>query len=151
MRRGYNFHVVAHPGGIAVKCGFCSLLLASLLFTISSAQEPCPPPPPGKTASFDTCKYPFNDSSMLPLRAISVEDPQYTDSARRKKINGQVILAVALNAQGTIDDVKVVRSLDKGLDQAAIDAVKQWKFSPAIKDGKPVAAQLEVEIQFRIY
>jgi periplasmic protein TonB len=60
-------------------------------------------------------------------------------------------LAVAPNAQGTVDDIKVARSLDASLDQASIDAVKQWKFNPATKDGKPVAVQFEAETQFRLY
>ena len=134
-----------------MKRAFGSFLLASLLFTLASAQESCPAAPQGKTAWFDPCKYLFIAHGVTPARAVSIKDPSYTDSARRKKINGQVILAVALNAQGTIDEVKVVRSLDPGLDQASIDAVRQWRFSPATKDSKPVAVQFEVETQFRLY
>ena len=48
-------------------------------------------------------------------------------------------------------DVKVARSLGMGLDQKAIDAVKRWKFEPAMKDGKPVAVQINVEVNFRLY
>lgn len=138
---------------------FSSPLLAACLFLgTAGAQQPppaqsdsCPQPPRGKTAWFDTCKYFFIEDGVKPARALSIKDPMYTDSARRKKTNGQVILAVALNAQGTIDEVKVVRSLEPGLDQASVDAVKQWKFTPATKDGKPVAVQFEVETQFRLY
>ena len=48
-------------------------------------------------------------------------------------------------------DVKVARSLGMGLDQKAIEAVKKWKFEPALKDGKPVAVQINVEVNFRLY
>jgi TonB family protein len=118
---------------------------------LAAAQESCPPAPAGKTAWFDTCKYQFIGGEVKAARPISIKDPSYTDYARRKKINGQVILAVALNAQGTVDDVKVVRSLEAGLDQASIDAAKQWKFNPAMKDGKPVAVQFEAQTEFRLY
>jgi TonB family protein len=47
--------------------------------------------------------------------------------------------------------MKVVRPLGMGLDQKALDAVKQWKFEPAMKDGKPVAVQINVEVNFRLY
>jgi TonB family protein len=133
------------------RCACFFFLFVSLLFTFASAQESCPAAPRGRTAWFDTCKYLFIASGIVPARPVSINDPDYTDSARRKKINGQVILAVALNAQGAIDQVRVVRSLDPGLDQASIDAVKQWKFEPATKDGKAVPVQFEVDTQFRVY
>ena len=46
---------------------------------------------------------------------------------------------------------KVVRSLGLGLDEKAMEAVSQWKFEPALKDGKPVAVAINVEVQFRLY
>jgi TonB family protein len=46
---------------------------------------------------------------------------------------------------------KVARSLGMGLDQKAIEAVRQWKFEPAMKDGRPVAVQINVEVNFRLY
>ena len=48
-------------------------------------------------------------------------------------------------------DVRVARSLGMGLDQKAIQAVRNWKFEPAMKDGKPVAVQINVEVNFRLY
>lgn len=62
-----------------------------------------------------------------------------------------VMLAVAINASGTVDRIKVVQPLEPGLDQKAVEAVQQWKFSPATKDGKPVAVQIPVSVGFRLY
>lgn len=62
-----------------------------------------------------------------------------------------MLLALTVDKQGLVRDVHVTRSLDKRLDQNAIDAVKQWKFKPAVKDGKPVAVRTSVEVDFRLY
>ncbi len=59
------------------------------------------------------------------------------------------MLAVAINAEGTVDAVKVVCSLEPGLDRMPPDAAKHWKFTPATKDGKPVPVQIEVSTNFR--
>jgi protein TonB len=48
-------------------------------------------------------------------------------------------------------DIHVSRTLGLGLDEKAIEAVNQWKFEPALKDGKPVAVAINVEVQFRLY
>lgn len=84
-------------------------------------------------------------------RPLSIPDPTYSASARKAKINGTVVLAVAINDSGTVDAVKVVRSVEPGLDQNAVDAVKQWKFTPATKDGEPVAVQIDVTVGFSMY
>jgi TonB family protein len=56
-----------------------------------------------------------------------------------------------VNAQGNPEQIKVQHSLDAGLDQKAIDAVKHWEFEPAMKDGEPVAVMINVEVNFRLY
>jgi protein TonB len=78
-------------------------------------------------------------------------DPKYTDAARKAKINASVIVAVAINEEGGVDDVKVVRPLGYGLDQNAINAARQSKFTPATRDGKPVPVQFSLEMTFRLY
>ena len=78
-------------------------------------------------------------------------NPTYTDAARKAKVNGSVIIAVALNEEGGVDDVKVVRPLGYGLDREALEAVRQSKFVPATRDGKPVAVQINMETTFSLY
>jgi protein TonB len=53
--------------------------------------------------------------------------------------------------QGRPRDIRVVRGLGMGLDAKAIDAVKQWRFQPAMKDGRPVNVQISVEVGFKLY
>ena len=62
-----------------------------------------------------------------------------------------MVLWVVVGADGRTKDIRVQRSLGLGLDEKAIEAVKTWKFEPARKDGQPVAVQINVEVNFRLY
>jgi periplasmic protein TonB len=80
-----------------------------------------------------------------------IYDPQpVTPPSCKITHNAIAILWVAIGEQGTVDAVKVERSAGRDLDQKAVDAVKQWKFRPATKDGLPVAAQTHVEVNFNL-
>jgi TonB family protein len=61
------------------------------------------------------------------------------------------VLWVVVGPDGRPRDVRVSRSLGLGLDEKAMDAVRSWKFEPARKDGQPVAVQINVEVNFRLY
>ena len=78
-------------------------------------------------------------------------EPEYSKDAREAKVEGTVVLKFILTAEGKPHDIKVIKSLRSDLDQKAIDAVNKWKFEPATKDGKPVAVQLMVQVDFRLY
>jgi TonB family protein len=84
-------------------------------------------------------------------RALDTPDPEYSEEARKAKYQGVCILWLIVGPDGHPRDVKVARSLGMGLDQKAIEAVKKWTFEPAMKDGKPVAVQINVEVNFRLY
>ena len=93
----------------------------------------------------------YEIADVTPPKAVYHPDPQYTDSARKKKIHGTVVVAMIVTPDGKVRDVKVIKSLDKDLDKQAIAAVGTWRFEPATKDGKPVAVHLKAEANFRIY
>ena len=78
-------------------------------------------------------------------------DPEYSEEARKAKYQGTCVLWLIVGPDGRPRDIHVARSLGLGLDEKAIEAVKQWKFEPAMKDGKPVAVQINVEVGFRLY
>jgi protein TonB len=84
-------------------------------------------------------------------QAISTPDPDYTEEARRAKTQGTCILGLIVDAEGHPRDIRIVRGLGSGLDAKAIDAVRQWRFEPARKDGKPVNVLISVEVAFRLY
>jgi TonB family protein len=82
---------------------------------------------------------------------VSTPDPEYTEQARMAKTQGTCILWLIVDDQGHPRDIRVVRGLGMGLDAKAIEAVKQWKFQPAMKDGRPVNVQISVEVGFKLY
>jgi protein TonB len=78
--------------------------------------------------------------------------PAYTQAAKDAKIQGVVLMAVVVNADGKVGDVAVTQSLDTkyGLDQAAVDAARRWHFAPGTKGGKPVPVQVDLEMRFTL-
>jgi periplasmic protein TonB len=84
-------------------------------------------------------------------RPTYTPDPEYSEEARKAKYQGTCVLWLIVGPDGKPRDIKVARTLGLGLDEKAIEAVKQWKFEPAMKDGKPVAVQINVEVSFRLY
>ncbi len=83
--------------------------------------------------------------------AISSPDPQYTEEARRAKKQGICTLWLIVDSTGRPRDIRVVRGLGFGLDQKALEAVRNWRFQPALKDGRPVDVQISVEVEFHLY
>lgn len=84
-------------------------------------------------------------------RVLVNPSPDYSEEARKAKYQGTVVLWLIVDSNGKPRDVRVARSLGMGLDQKAIEAVRQWKFQPAMKDGTPVAVQINVEVNFHLY
>ena len=76
--------------------------------------------------------------------------PDYTEAARSRGLEGTVVLFVEIWPDGAAHNIRIVRSLDPGLDQKAIEAVSRWKFRPAMKDGVPVKVAAQVEVNFRM-
>jgi TonB family protein len=87
---------------------------------------------------------------QTPPKIVSKVEPNYTDDARNAKIEGPVVLSLMIDPQGQAHNIRVTKSLDKGLDQQAIAAIEQWHFAPGIKDGKPVRAAAIIEVNFRL-
>jgi periplasmic protein TonB len=83
---------------------------------------------------------------------IKQTNPAYTSDAMRSKITGIVVLEAVVLADGTVGDVRVLKSLDRGLDQEAIKAAKMWLFTPARdREGKPVPVIASLELTFRLH
>jgi len=80
------------------------------------------------------------------------DNPPYSDKARRDKVQGEIILTVAIDAHGKVTDVQELsKPLGDGLDKSAIKTVKTWKFKPATWDGNPLATRTIVELTFRLF
>ena len=76
---------------------------------------------------------------------------EFSDEARRQKYQGVCIVSIIVDAHGYPQNPRVTRSLGMGLDEKALEAVQSYRFKPAMKDGKPVASFVNVEINFRMY
>jgi protein TonB len=83
-----------------------------------------------------------------PLSTPTVDSGSYHGKVKRQ---GFVALRMVVNTDGVPEDIHVVRSGGKDLDAKAIDAMQQYRFSPAMRKGKPVAVQITIESQFSIY
>jgi TonB family protein len=94
---------------------------------------------------------PYRPGSGITAPAILREvKPDYTEDARRRGLSGDVVLEIVVRSDGSVGTVRVVQGLGAGLDQRAVDAVRQWRFSPARRLGTPVDVLVEVAVEFRL-
>jgi len=84
-------------------------------------------------------------------RATYSPSPEFSEQARLAGYEGTCVLELVVDAEGMPQNIKVTRPVGMGLDEKAIEAVQQWRFSPALKDGAPVAVQINVETSFHLY
>jgi periplasmic protein TonB len=77
--------------------------------------------------------------------------PEFTDEARQANLQGVVSIQLIVDANGNPENIQVIRHLGMGLDQKAIEAVRQYKFHPAMYQGRPVPVRLVVDVDFRLY
>lgn len=89
-------------------------------------------------------------SGITPPQLIREVRANYTDEARRRAIAGDVVLEIVVRRDGNVGQVRVLQSLGAGLEQRAIDAVRQWRFSPAMRQGTAVDVVVEVAVGFSL-
>jgi periplasmic protein TonB len=89
-------------------------------------------------------------SGITPPTVLREVRPDYTEDGRRRNIEGDVVLEIVVRRDGAVGDVKLLQGLGAGLDQRAIEAVRQWRFSPAQRQGVPVDVVVEVAVEFKL-
>jgi periplasmic protein TonB len=87
---------------------------------------------------------------VTPPSVLSRVEPQYSEEARKARYQGTVVLEAIVRTDGTVDIQRIVRSLGFGLDENAIQALKQWKFRPGMRNGVPVNVSLNIEVNFNL-
>jgi TonB family protein len=88
-------------------------------------------------------------SAPVPLNSVEAE---FSDEARRAKYQGVCLISLIVDTQGNPQNPRVIRALGMGLDEKALEAVRKYKFKPAMKDGRtPVPVMITVEVNFRLY
>jgi len=89
--------------------------------------------------------------TVLPPRPTYTPEPEFSEQARHAKFQGTVILQIVVNKKGDVVRVRLERALGMGLDQNAMEGVERWRFTPATRNGQPVAVALNVEVAFNLY
>jgi TonB family protein len=104
---------------------------------------------PGEGGNIGGGVYRVGGGVSAPIPIYKIE-PEYSEEARKAKFQGTVVLAIVIDETGVPRSFRVTRPLGLGLDEKAIEAVQKWRFKPAVKDGRPVAVQASVEVNFRL-
>jgi TonB family protein len=104
------------------------------------------------SSAADSGFYPIAGGLSSPPLLLRQVEPAYTEEARAARVHGAVVLQVEIDPSGKVamTHITVIRSLGLGLDEKAIEAVKQWKFKPATRNGTPVTAKATIEVNFRL-
>src|SRR6202162_2283113 len=84
-------------------------------------------------------------SAPGPLRKV---DPRYPPTLIKERVEGEVVLYAVIRRDGSVDSIQLVRGIDEQLDANAMEALSQWKFRPATKQGTPVDLEASVHIPF---
>jgi TonB family protein len=106
---------------------------------------------PGRGGGAGGGLYHVGGGVSAPVALNSVE-AEFSDEARRAKYQGVCLISLIVDAQGNPQNPRVIRTLGMGLDEKALEAVRKYKFRPAMKDGKtPVPVMITVEVNFRLY
>src|SRR4029079_4189606 len=117
---------------------------------VSPSAERQQPSAPAVTQSTDPSR-PSTHGLVSPQLLKAVR-PQYTENAKKKHLQGTVLLEVVVMPDGSVRFGRIVKSLDKkwGRDEEAIKAAKQWRFKPGTKDGEPVPVLVTLDLTFTL-
>lgn len=89
-------------------------------------------------------------SGIEPPRLQREVKADYTEDARQRGISGDVVLEIIVRRDGSVGDVKILQGLAGGLNDRAVQAVRQWRFAPARRQGAPVDVVVEVAVEFKL-
>ena len=136
-------HVPAAPLGPGRKI---ALVLAALLMAFApvAGREAAPA---GQDADREVHK---PGGRVVAPRLLKEVKPQYTARAMQEKVQGEVLLECVVKTDGTVGDMKIVKSLDPDLDKAALDAAAQWLFEPGKRDDTPVNVLVTIALAFTL-
>ena len=131
-----------------MACGF-TLMLTALAISMPRASTTTP----NATDTSDATSTPALKvgGDVLPPKVIYNVPPEFSQEARKKKISGVVVIGLEVDEEGNPVGVHVIRGVGHGLDEKAMEAVSQYRFKPATRNGTPVRVQLKIEVNFQIF
>jgi protein TonB len=83
-------------------------------------------------------------------QVLSAPEPTFTEEARQAKVNGKVLVYLQVSPEGRPMHVRVIKGLGMGLDEKAVEAVRQYRFKPALREGHPVTVEMNIDVNFQI-
>ena len=105
---------------------------------------------PGSGGNTGGGLYHVGGGVSAPVVIYSVE-PEFSEEARKAKVAGNVLVAIIVDASGHPQNVRVIRGIGMGLDEKAVEAVRQYRFKPATLNGKPVPVEVNFDVNFQIF
>lgn len=118
------------------------VLIAAVTRVAAKADSP-------KQKTEDDKVYDLSDG-IQPPKLIHVVEPEFDPKSEEAFTSGVVRIQLIVNAEGVVRDPKVVSGINERQDQKAIEAVKQWRFKPGIRENKPVSVRVTVEVNFHL-
>ena len=147
VKRLYRFAASADVQNDGVKQFFATISLGKKADGIAVTDGPGTPLPPSIIAGEEI----FTGKEVdVKIRLLTKPEPSYTVEARNHRITGTVILKAVFAKTGLVENIRVVSGLPYGLTERAIAAARQIKFTPAMKDGKPVSMWMQLEYNFNL-
>jgi protein TonB len=104
---------------------------------------------PGRGGNIGDGVFRIGGGVSKPVAIYQVE-PEYSEEARKAKFQGIVVMSIVIDERGIPTNFSIRQPLGLGLDERAVDAVKQWRFKPAMRNGKPVAVMAVIEVTFHL-
>jgi TonB family protein len=90
-------------------------------------------------------------SGVTPPKLASYTRPAYTDEARRRSIEGVVTVEASFDGDGNFKVLRIVKGLGHGLDESALAALKNWRFTPAYRNGQKVGVVAQIDVNFTLF
>lgn len=141
IARLFDNGLVRIPSRVAVRATAAASITAIIVIGMLAG--------PGQARADDERIYKVGGSVTAP-KVLSRVDPDYTPEAKADKVEGAVVLKCVIGTDGAAKDIEVMRSIDAGLEQKAIEALQLWHFQPGAKDGQPVQVRAVIEMNFRL-
>lgn len=93
----------------------------------------------------------IHDGTIVPPKLIYMPEPEFPVKALKEHRSGVVEVSMVVDETGSPTDVKVTKSLSPDFDAKALDAVRRYRFEPALKNGKPVSKVVQISVDFHTY
>ena len=150
MRLTTDLPMVSRTRKIAMAAVAAGALVVGAGTAMALSFDVTPQDGAAATAPLHEKVYKVGDGVSAPVIVHSV-DAEFSQKAKDAKYQGVAVVSLVVDAHGMPQHVHTVKKLGMGLDEKAIEAVRQYRFNPAMRFGKPVAVSINVEVNFRLY